>query len=237
MPAAQSYAAARALHEARVREGWRPLGRKIGFTNRSIWPRYGVYEPIWGTVYDRTLIKATGNQAAVALRGLHQPRIEPEICFGLRASPRSSGVADLLSSIEWVAHSVEIVQCDQPGWKTSLEHSTALNGLHGRLILGPPLDLKEIEDLEERLPRLEMILRKGETVIDRGRGEIVLGSPLSALGHLVELLARQPEAAPLAAGEIVSTGTLTDAHPVAPGELWSTELSGLPLPGLRLRFS
>lgn len=237
MPAAQSYAAARALHEARVREGWRPLGRKIGFTNRSIWPRYGVYEPIWGTVYDRTLIKAADNQAAVALPGLHQPRIEPEICFGLRASPRSSGAADLLASIEWVAHSVEIVQCDQPGWKTSLEHSTALNGLHGRLILGSPLDLKEIGDLEERLPRFEMILRKGGTVIDRGRGEIVLGSPLSALGRLVELLARQPEAAPLAAGEIVSTGTLTDAHPVAPGELWSTELVGLPLPGLRLRFS
>lgn len=237
MPAAQSYAAARALHEARVREGWRPLGRKIGFTNRSIWPRYGVYEPIWGTVYDRTVLRAKDNFCSVPLEGLAQPRIEPELCFGLRAAPRSSSAADLVAAIEWVAHSVEIVQCDQPGWKTSLEHSTAFNGLHGRLILGPPLDLGEIEDLEERLPRFEMVLRKGETVIDRGRGEIVLGSPLSALGHLVDLLARQPEAAPLVPGEIVSTGTLTDAHPVAPGELWSTELVGLPLLGLRLRFT
>jgi len=49
-------AAARALHEERLRQGWRPLGRKIGFTNRTIWPRYGVYEPIWGTVYDRTVL-------------------------------------------------------------------------------------------------------------------------------------------------------------------------------------
>jgi len=237
MSTAQSYAAARALHEARVREGWRALGRKIGFTNRSIWARYGVYEPIWGTVYDRTLIHAPAGSCSVSLEGLMQPRIEPEICFGLRAAPRSSSAAELLAAIEWVAHSVEIVQCDQPGWKTSLEHSTALNGLHGRLILGPALDLKDIEHLEQRLPRFEMILRKGEAVIDRGRGEIVLGSPLSALGHLVELLARQPEAARLSPGEIVSTGTLTDAHPVAPGELWSTELVGLPLPGLRLRFT
>ena len=61
----QSYAAARTLHETRVREGWRPIGRKIGFTNRSIWPRYGVYEPIWGTVYDRTLIESAGDQATV----------------------------------------------------------------------------------------------------------------------------------------------------------------------------
>jgi 2-oxo-3-hexenedioate decarboxylase len=237
MPSAQSYAAARALHEARVREGWRAVGRKIGFTNRSIWPRYGVYEPIWGTVYDRTLVRAPEGICSVSLEGLMQPRIEPEICFGLRAAPRSSSAADLLASIEWIAHSVELVQCDQPGWKTSLEHSTAFNGLHGRLVLGPPMEIERIEDVEERLPRFEMILRKGETVVDRGTGEIVLGSPLAALGHLVDLLAGQPEAPPLAAGEIVSTGTLTDAHPVAPGETWSTELAGLPLAGLRLRFS
>jgi 2-oxo-3-hexenedioate decarboxylase len=82
-----------------------------------------------------------------------------------------------------------------------------------------------------------MILKKGAAVVDRGRGEIVLGSPLAALGHLVELLAKQPEAPPLGAGEIISTGTLTDAHPVGPGETWSTEIRGLPLPGLQLLFS
>jgi len=237
MPPEQNYAAARALHEARVREGWHPVGRKIGFTNRSIWPRYGVYEPIWGTVYDRTLIKAINNQATVVLEGLNQPRIEPEICFKLRAAPRSSSATDLLASIEWVAHSIEIVQCDQPGWKTSLEHSTAFNGLHGRLIVGTPVELEEIQDLEARLPRFEMILKRGAAVVDRGTGEIVLGSPLAALGHLVTLLERQPEAARLAAGEIISTGTLTDAHPVAPGETWSTEIRGLPLAALRLAFS
>jgi 2-oxo-3-hexenedioate decarboxylase len=231
------YAASRRLHEARLRAGWRPVGRKIGFTNRRIWPLYGVYEPIWGWVYDRTLIRAQGDQATVPLSGLHQPRIEPEICFKVAAAPRSSRASDLLEAIEWVAHSVEIVQCDQPGWKTSLEHSTGANGLHGRLVLGTPVPVSELEHLETALPQAEMLLRKGDDLVDRGRGEIVLGSPLSALGHLVDLLARQPWAAPLAAGEIVSTGTLTDAHPVAPGEAWRTELTGLPLAGLRLAFA
>ena len=82
------YEAARALHEHRVAAGWRRVGRKIGFTNRTIWPRYGVYEPIWGTVYDRTLIRAADNRARVRLDGLVNPRIEPEICFGLRAAFR-----------------------------------------------------------------------------------------------------------------------------------------------------
>jgi 2-keto-4-pentenoate hydratase len=237
MPAEQGYAASRALHQARLGKGWRPVGRKIGFTNRRIWSLYGVHEPIWGTVYAQTLsYAATGNEAKVSLEGLQQPRIEPEICFKLGATPRSSKPAELLNAVEWVAHSVEIVQCDQPGWKTSLEHSTALNGLHGRLVVGTPVALNELVDLEARLPQIEMILRKGEQVVDRGTGEIVLGSPLSALGYLVELLAKH-QGPPLAAGEIVSTGTLTDAHPVAPGEHWTTEISGLPLAGLRLAFS
>src|SRR5690349_877570 len=49
---AAGYEAAHALHEHRMRMGWRPLGRKIGFTNRTLWQRYGVHEPMWGTVYD-----------------------------------------------------------------------------------------------------------------------------------------------------------------------------------------
>src|SRR5947207_15072496 len=73
------YAASRKLHAHRLSRGWKPLGRKIGFTNRSLWERYGVHEPIWGTVYDKTAIFSQGNKARVPLAGLVQPRIEPEI--------------------------------------------------------------------------------------------------------------------------------------------------------------
>src|SRR6476659_3506599 len=69
------YAAARKLHAHRLAQGWKLAGRKIGFTNRTIWPRYGVYEPIWGTVYDRTLIQARDQRARVPLAGLVNPRI------------------------------------------------------------------------------------------------------------------------------------------------------------------
>ena len=40
------YRAARRLHAHRVAQGWTPVGRKIGFTNRSLWPRYGVFESL-----------------------------------------------------------------------------------------------------------------------------------------------------------------------------------------------
>jgi len=230
---AEGYAAALRYRQQRLSEGWRVAGRKIGFTNRSIWPRYGVHQPIWGTVFDRTLHFAIQDACTVRLENLAQPRIEPEICFKLKAVPRSAETPALLACLDWMAHSIEIVQCDQPGWKTSLAHATAANGLHGLLIVGTPVAVPEAHALAD----VQLVLRRGTTVVDRGSGRDVLGSPLAALGYLVELLRSQADAPPLAAGEIVTTGTLTDAHPVAPGETWHTEIANLPMPGLTVHFT
>jgi 2-keto-4-pentenoate hydratase len=225
------YAACRALHKHRLALGWKPVGRKIGFTNRTLWSRYGVHEPMWGMVYDRTLIQAASARATVNLERLAQPRIEPEICFKLKAAPRSSATADIVASLEWMAHSVEIVQCHHPAWKVTIADCTADNGLHGRLVLGAPLALRGLEDL----PKAQAKLFHGKRLVDQGVGANVLGGPLTALAFLVDLLNKQPEAPPLRAGEIISTGTLTDAHPIVPGETWRTEVTGFP--SLTLAFS
>jgi 2-keto-4-pentenoate hydratase len=231
------YRIALALHADRVAAGWKPVGRKIGFTNSTIWPRYGVYLPIFGFVYDRTVSYAPEGTATVKLAGLVQPRIEPEICFGLKASPpRSKEPADILRAIDWVAHSIEIVQCTHPGWKIQVGDATAANGLHGALIVGRKVPIGDIKYLATRLPGLRVALKKGETVVDRGMGSNVLNSPLLALAHLVEVLAAQSDFPQLAAGEIVSTGTMTDAAPVAPGETWSTEFATDELSGMKVRF-
>jgi len=163
--------------------------------------------PIWrvrtnlGTVYDRTLLHAQDDAATVRLAGLVNPRIEPEICFHLKAAPAESSDLDLLlDSIDWMAHSVEIVQSHHPGWRFRLPDCTVDNGLHGRLVVGEPVPTKEVPDLVERLVDVDIVLRQGDTEIDRGTGANVLGSPLLALAHLVRVLAAQPEAAPLSAG-------------------------------------
>ncbi|HEY6966484.1 MAG TPA: decarboxylase [Burkholderiales bacterium] len=238
LTAESGYAAARQLHAHRLAQGWQPVGRKIGFTNRTIWPRYGVYEPIWGFVYDRTLVQANRNAAAVSLSGLVQPRIEPEICFRLKAAPpRTRDPALLLQSIEWIAHSVEVVQCWHPDWKLQLADSTAANGLHGRLVLGTPVPVGNVSGLAAALPFLKVDLLKDGKRVDSGVGSNVLGSPLLALSHLIELLEKQPDSPKLAAGEIISTGTLTDAHPVAPGERWRTDLHGFATRNLEVEFT
>jgi 2-keto-4-pentenoate hydratase len=79
-------------------------------------------------------------------------------------------------------------------------------------------------------------LSRGDTVVDRGIGANVLDSPALALGHLARLLAGQPAFPPLAAGEIVTTGTVTDAWPVAAGETWSSDYGALGIEGLTVAF-
>ena len=51
---AEAFAIADAHRRLRIARGERPLGYKIGFTNRGIWDRYGVHAPIWGPVWDST---------------------------------------------------------------------------------------------------------------------------------------------------------------------------------------
>src|SRR3954468_10376961 len=78
---AAAYEVARLVHEARIREGWSPVGRKIGFTNRNIWPIYGVYQPIWSYIYDTTVAHLPASSGACTLRGLADPRLEPEVAL------------------------------------------------------------------------------------------------------------------------------------------------------------
>lgn len=238
LTAETGYAAARKLHAHRLAQGWTLAGRKNGFTNRGIWARYGVNGPMWGAVYDRTLIMAQNNRAVVPLAGLMQPRIEPEICFKLKAAPpRSWNPAALLEAIEWIAHSIEIVSCHHPEWKMTLPDCVADNALHGRLIVGTPVAVERIAGLAAALPFLKVDLFKNQEKIDQGVGANVLDSPLLSLAFLVDILAGQKDSPPLQAGEIVSTGTLTDAHPVRAGETWSTDLHGFAARGLEIEFT
>jgi 2-keto-4-pentenoate hydratase len=74
------------------------------------------------------------------------------------------------------------------------------------------------------------------TLCGAGFGSDVLDSPVHALWHLHQLLNAQQQFAPLQAGEIVTTGTWTDAYPVQAGQTWVTAFSGIALPGLTVSF-
>lgn len=237
---ADAYAVLGEIEARRRAQGWRPVGRKIGFTNTTIWPRYGVHQPMWAHVWAHTVHYATDGHAALPLRSLVQPRIEPEVVFGLRGPvPLTDDPSAVLASVQWLAPGFEIVQSHFPDWKFKAPDCTAAFALHGALVVGTPVAVTPANraTLAKMLPAFEVTLSRADMVIDRGVGANVLKSPALALAHLARVLAGLPKFPPLAAGEIVTTGTITDAWPVVPGETWSSDYGALGLAGLTLTLS
>src|SRR5207245_2190399 len=139
-----------------------------------------------------------------------EPRIEPEIVFGLASAP-APGMDDaaLLGCIDWVANGFELVQSIFPRWRFSAADTVAACGLHGALLIGRHHSARErADEWGKNLCNFEIDLKRGDAIADHGRATNVLEGPLSALRHVVEVLARDNSNPPLAAGEIVTTGTL-----------------------------
>lgn len=232
LPAAYELAlAVRALRQAR---GERPAGIKIGFTNRTIWPRYNVHAPIWGTVWDTTVHQDLGhNTNSACLEKLCQPRIEPEVVFGLARAPGPNpSLQTLYEAIEWLAPGFELVQSHLPDWQFVIADTAADSGLHGQLWIGPKTRLADFatdaQSAARRLAQSRVALACDGTLIHTGQGQHVLDSPLHALRHIVEVMAQCPGAPRLQAGDIITTGTWTDAPPVHAGQTWEATFDWTP---------
>jgi 2-oxo-3-hexenedioate decarboxylase len=238
---AMAYDVSAEILKLRMAAGETPVGRKIGFTNTNIWAEYGVDAPIWNYVFDTTIRHAPDNHGVQSLKGATQPKIEPEIALRLRAAPRPGmSEQELADCIDWIAHSYEVVHSAFRDWRFRGADTVAAFGLHGVLIVGQPRHVRAAggmtRDLVKELKAFKVSLFCDGELREEGAGTNVLGSPLLALKHLVEVLAKQPRHKPLRAGEIITTGTLTAALPIRPGETWHTAFTGIDLPGLSVRF-
>ncbi len=233
-----SYEVAHMIHHARLEAGAVPVGRKIGFTNPAMLTLYGVSEPIWAYIYDTTVVRLSGNVGVCSIGRFADPKIEPEIVVHFRSAPSvDADLSAILGCIDWIAHAFEIVQSHFPSWKFQAPDTVADSGLHGMLLLGEPQPVDRLgTDLITALERFSIALSCDGKLCEAGRGSNVLGSPLAAVGHLIAVLAKQPHYAPLQAGELVSTGTLTAALSIHAGETWRTELRGIALPGLSVKL-
>jgi len=233
-----AYVVAARVRTARALRGETAVGRKIGFTNTTILARYGMTGPMWNHVYDST-VEMAGPDTTINFAGFAEPRIEPEIVLHLGRAPEAGmDMAALLECVDAVAHGFEIVQSVFPDWKFTAAEAVAAYGLHGALVVGPwhPI-AADRAGWVAALSDFTLTLFRNGAAVDTGHASHVLGGPVKALGYLVAALADRPDCPPLAAGEIVTTGTLTDAWPIRPGESWSTKLDGIDLNGIAVRVA
>lgn len=233
----RAYTLSALITEARAKRGEKPVGRKIGFTNKTIWDEFNVSAPIFGTMYDSTVGPLNGPFDTATLL---EPRIEPEIAFRLSAPPQPGmSPADLFACVSHVCAGFEMVQSVFAAWTFEAADTVAAFGLHGAFLHGPMHALSHADqaDWVGNLTEFCTTLRRNGEVVDKGHASNVLGGgPLIALGHLVELVSRMPNVAPLVAGEIITTGTLTRALPVEPNETWKASFSGLPMDPVEVRL-
>ncbi len=239
-PLDRAYQVGRALHERLLARGFTPVGRKIGFTNRAMWQQFQVSEPIWARMYAQTVHVAQGGAHRLSLDGMAAPRLEPEVVLKLRAAvPAGDPSPEALAGcIEWAAVGFEIVDSHFPEWRFTAAEAVADFGVHAALVVGTPWHVgsESPRHLATVLETLRVSLRGGAGFAAEGEGRNALGSPLLALAHLADVVARQPWAPPLAAGEVITTGTLTPLPVLRRGEIYSVEIAGAPLPGLRLEL-
>jgi 2-oxo-3-hexenedioate decarboxylase len=237
----QAYIVSDELFKWRCKDGQKSIGRKIGFTNKSIWESHGLGTPIWAHMFEDTVQFAKDNIADISLSGMVLPRIEPEIVFKLKSAPipTDMGPSDILKHIEWVAIGFEIVDSHYSNWQFSPADAVADFGVHAALVIGSPIKINEhqILELSDQLEEFKVMLFKNKSAVADGVGKNVLGNPALALGYLQNVLNKQPVSAPLAPGEIITTGTLTPALSITSGEDWAVDVSGIGLPSLRIKFT
>ncbi|MGV0958690.1 MAG: 2-keto-4-pentenoate hydratase [Limnohabitans sp.] len=242
---AAAYQQALAVRRLRMQRGEVPRGYKIGFTNRTLWQRYEVFGPMWGTVWDTGLCfaepVASGlPQGSIDLTASCQPRLEPEIVFGMKATPPAhASVQQLFEAIDWIAPGFEVVQSHCLGWKFTATDTMADGGLHARLLVGQRLPVRSLatdaQALHHLLAQAQVTLYKNDQTVEQGTGANVLDSPLHALHHFLKELRQCPGASDVQAGDVITTGTWTDAWPLQAGENWRAEFSA-PLGSLQVQM-
>ena len=234
-----AYAVEAHLVRLRRAAGHHTVGRKVGFANKAIWRALKLDTLVWAHMYDDTVQFAESNDGEVSLARFRAPKIEPEIVFKMR-QPLGAGDHDataVLGAVEWVALGFEIIDCMFADWKFQPADFVASYGFHAGLIVGQPLraEADVIGTLCEQLPAFKIRLMKNGEAAAEGSGKNSLRSPALCIGELAAAIARQPGAERLEAGELVSSGTLTESQFIAPGETWTAIVEGIALPPLTVR--
>ncbi len=234
-----AYQVAAEVRRLRVARGEKAAGRKIGFTNTAIWAECNVTAPMWGDMYDTTIhdLESIGGKFRIA--HLFEPKIEPEIVFGFAEAPKPGMTEnEILGCVDWIAPGFEIVSSMFPGWKFQGADTVAALGVHGALLTGKKVPRGRLTDAEwlRQLVSMKINLFRNDVLEEQGEGANTLGSPLKSLRHLIAVLDRDRINPPLAAGEIVTTGTLTRLRVIQSGEIWSVAFTGIPFEGYSLHI-
>ncbi|MEM1323947.1 MAG: fumarylacetoacetate hydrolase family protein [Bacteroidota bacterium] len=215
-----AYAVQEINNALRTASGARRVGSKIGLTSVVVQQQFGISEPDYGILFDDMEVL---NGTEISVQQLMQPRAEAEIAFvlGKTLDRPSLGVADLLSAVEYVVASIEIVGSRIEGWDIRITDTIADNASASHFVLGHrPVRLENID-----LINCQMTMEQNGEVVSQGKGGDCLGSPINALLWLARTMRSLGK--PMQAGDIVLSGALGPMVNIAAGDHFKVLIEGM----------
>lgn len=203
------------------------VGKKIGLTSLAMQAMLGVKEPDYGHILSDMLVM---EGEKIKLSDLISPRIEGEMAFILNEDLPGPGVtvAQVLRGSAGIVPALEIIDSRIRDWKIKLPDTVADNASSARVVLGGRI----ISPYNIDLRTVGMVMEKNGEIMATAAGAAVLGHPAQAVAWLANKLATYGIS--LRKGEIVLSGSLTAALPIAPGDFFCADFG--PLGSVKIKF-
>jgi 2-keto-4-pentenoate hydratase len=210
--------------------GWKRCGWKVGATSALAQTMLRIDGPFAAPLFAERLF-ASGEHVECAVSS--DRILEPEIAFVMRATLAAKGepysVAEVLDAVATVHPAIEVVNPRLPlGLKEPIEWTIADGGINDAFVLGPgvaPL-------LASQYVAVEVRARQNGAEVTSGIGANVLGGPELVLTWLANHLTATERK--LEAGDIVTTGLLTNILKGQRGDEVTAEFSGIGRASVRL---
>ena len=198
---ARAYQIQRLFVDARVADGHRRVGRKIGITSPAVQAQLGVDQPDFGVLLSDM---GVDQNEVVDINRLLQPRIEAEIAFVLVRDirDRDPSLEGVTAAVGVALPALEIVDSRVADWDISIADTVADNASSAMYVLGDSsVEIGAIDPVA-----VTMVMRRNGDEVSTGTGAACLGNPLIALQWLARVAVEYDD--PLRAGEVILSGAL-----------------------------
>ncbi|MGH8751580.1 MAG: 2-oxo-3-hexenedioate decarboxylase, partial [Burkholderiales bacterium] len=215
-----AYAIQYEIRRRKEARGHKTVALKAGLTSRAKMKQMGVETPVFGFISDYMKC-ADGGEIKVA--ELIHPKVEAEIAFVTKALLRGPGchLGAVLAATDYVVPAVEIIDSRYENFRFDLASVIADNTSSSRFVAGGRK--RNVAELDLRT--LGVVLEKNGDIAALGAGAAVLGHPAAAIAMLANTLAQRGEQIP--AGSFIMTGGITEAIPVAAGNVITVRFQDL----------
>lgn len=213
--------------QARIAQGARMVGHKIGLTSRAMQMASKITEPDYGQILDDALFN---DGAQIKANLFIKPRLEVELAFIMGDDLAGPGcrIYDVMRATEMVVPALEIIdyRTEVP---RAIADTIADNAAFGAIVVGG----RPIRPMDVDIRWIGATLSKNGIIEESGVSAAIMGHPAAGIAWLVNKL--HGVGTKLLKGQIVLAGSFTRPVDIAAGDVIQVDYG--PLGGIGVSFS